>query len=161
MSTIIFEKYPEIENGNGNDQVNFGKSIAVFKFNDDNVLTRTVEELHIQGITCLNNEACTIIRGNTSRCPDDTDSEVTTVTPSNTVDDSVTVNTHPSTNEHETTKKGSTTPPSTSQGSVSDEATSIPHTTPSGSSSLRSHIIQLYISTLVLIMSNILFHYIN
>ena len=92
----------------------------------------------------MNNEACTIIRGNTSRCPDDTDSEVTTVTPSNTVDDSVTVNTHPSTNEHETTKKGSTTPPSTSQGSVSDEATSIPHTTPSGSSSLRSHIIQIY-----------------
>ena len=136
VEKLVFESYPDIENGNGDDQVNFGKKNVQFKFkevNDNNVLNRAVEELHIQGVTCLDNEDCIVIRGNTTRCRQDTDSNVTTGTPSNT-------NTTPDTSE-----------------SSGGKTTSIPDTTTAPSSGSGSLIEYLSIPTLLVIMLHMIF----
>ena len=131
VEKLVFESYPDIENGNGDDQVNFGKKNVQFNFkegNNDVVLNRAVEELHIQGVTCLNNEDCLVIRGNTTRCSQETDSKVTTGSPSNT-------NTSPDTSE-----------------SSGRETTSIPDTTSTQTSGSGSIIHYLSIPTLLVIM---------
>ena len=136
VGKLIFESYPDIENGNEDDQVNFGKKNVQFKFeevNDNNVLNRAVEELHIQGITCQNNEDCIVIRGNTTRCRQDIDSNDTTSSPSNN-------NTTPDTSE-----------------SSGGETTSIPDTTTAQSSGSASLIQYLSIPTLLAMMLHMRF----
>ena len=136
VGKLVFESYPDIENGNGDDQVNFGKKNVQFKFkemNDNNVLNRAVEELNIQGVTCLNNEDCIVIRGNTTRCRQDTNSNVTTGSPSNT-------NTTPDTSE-----------------SSGGKTTSSPDTTTTQSSGSGSLMQYLSFSTLLVIVLHVKF----
>ena len=149
VSKIIFESYPDIQDGN--DGVNFGRKSVSFRFkeiNDDNVLSRTLNELEIDGITCRDNKPCMVIRGNTTTCPQETISNSTTKAPVDNTTDSETTLTPPSTNNSATTDM------SISSGGSSNEATTSSITTTSSeSTSSGQHIKHICIPTLFLFLS--------